>query len=309
MTTNESSCILPPLRLMSIGGAGRRETIGVVSQGDDASRGVFDVERASEALSMPAPLTLDALLRDGGWDRIEALQRAAAGRFTVAESSLAYGRLFTNPGKILCVGLNYRRHAAECKLPVPQFPVLFSKFNNALAPHGATLRLPPSEVASKFDYEVELLVVMGRHARDVPESKALDYVAGYCVVDDFTARDLQSERGGQWLLGKTLDGAAPIGPYFVSAAVVGDPGRLKLETRVNGELRQSSSTSDMIFSVPNIIAYVSRHFPLEPGDLILTGTPEGVVSGMPAGQRKWLKAGDRIENTIEKLGTLAFTLS
>lgn len=304
MTVNETPGALPPLKLMSIGGAGRRETIGVVT---DA--GVFDVERAGEALGMPAPLTLEQLLREGGWLRIEALQRAAGGRYTVPEASLVHGRLFTSPGKILCVGLNYRRHAAECNLPVPQFPVLFSKFNNALAPHGATLRLPPADVATKFDYEVELLVVMGRHARDLTESNALDAVAGYCVVDDFTARDLQAERGGQWLLGKTLDGAAPIGPYFVSAAAVGDPGRLRLETRVNGELRQSSSTSDMIFSVPYILAYVTRHFPLEPGDLILTGTPEGVISGMPAGQRKWLKAGDRIENTIEKLGTLAFRLS
>ena len=151
---------------------------------------------------------------------------------------------------------------------------------------------------------------MGRHARNVSEAEALDTVAGYCTSNDFSARDLQFELAGtQWMIGKTLDAFAPIGPYFVSAAGVGDPNNLKLETRVNGEVRQSSNTSDMVFNVRQLIAYVSRHFPLEPGDIIFTGTPEGVIFGKPPEERVWLKAGDRLSCTIEKLGTLNFTLA
>jgi len=227
----------------------------------------------------------------------------------VKESSIRYGRLFARPGKVLCVGLNYRKHALEINAPIPRVPVLFSKFNNTLAGHRSTIKLPPREVAYKFDYETELLVVMGRYARGVSEAEALDHVAGYCTANDFSARDLQMETGGQWLIGKTLDGFAPIGPYFVSAAAVGDPNKLTIETRVNGEVRQSSSTSDFIFNVQQIISYVSRHFTLEPGDIIFTGTPQGVILGMPPEQRVWLKAGDQITSTIEKLGTLSFTLA
>jgi len=134
-------------------------------------------------------------------------------------------------------------------------------------------------------------------------------LAGYCTGNDFSARDLQLERGGQWLLGKTLDGFAPIGPWMVSADLVPDPNRLRLETRVNGELRQSSNTSDFIFNVQQVVAYTTRHFALEPGDIIFTGTPEGVIAGKPKDQQVWLKAGDRIESSLEGLGELRFSLA
>jgi 2-keto-4-pentenoate hydratase/2-oxohepta-3-ene-1,7-dioic acid hydratase in catechol pathway len=226
-----------------------------------------------------------------------------------AEDTLRHGRLFMQPGKILCIGLNYRRHAQEVGMAEPRVPPLFGKFANALAAHGSTIQLPPPEVAYKFDYETELLVVIGQRARNIAAADALDYVAGYCSANDFSARDLQMELpGGQWLLGKTLDGFAPIGPYFVSADQVGDPNHLQLETRVNGELRQSSNTSDFIFPVQEVIAYLSRQFTLDPGDIIFTGTPEGVILGQPKEKQVWLKAGDRIECRIEKLGTLAFRL-
>jgi 2-keto-4-pentenoate hydratase/2-oxohepta-3-ene-1,7-dioic acid hydratase in catechol pathway len=194
-------------------------------------------------------------------------------------------------------------------MPVPKAPVLFNKFNNSLAPHNGVIRLPPREVSYKFDYETELLVVIGRHARNVSEAQALDAVAGYCTANDFSARDLQLETGGQWMIGKTLDAFAPIGPYFVSAVRVGDPNNLKIETHVNGEVRQSSSTSDFIFNVQQVISYISRHFALEPGDIIYTGTPQGVIQGMPPEKRVWLKAGDQVVSTIEKLGKLSFTLA
>jgi 2-keto-4-pentenoate hydratase/2-oxohepta-3-ene-1,7-dioic acid hydratase in catechol pathway len=299
---------LPPVTLLSIRHAGGDETLGI--RFDD---GVLDVALAASLLGLPAPVTLEQLLREGGWSRVEAVvagtRTANLSQALVAESTITYGRLIANPGKIVCVGLNYRKHAQEIGMPIPKVPVLFNKFNNSLSAHNGTIRLPPRDVSYKFDYETELLVVMGRHARDVSESEALEHVAGYCTANDFSARDLQLESGGQWMIGKTLDSFAPIGPYFVSAARVGDPNNLKLETRVNGEVRQSSTTSDFIFNVQQVIAYVSRHFPLEPGDIIFTGTPEGVIQGKPPDQRVWLKAGDQVTSTIEKLGALKFALA
>jgi 2-keto-4-pentenoate hydratase/2-oxohepta-3-ene-1,7-dioic acid hydratase in catechol pathway len=149
---------------------------------------------------------------------------------------------------------------------------------------------------------------MGKLARDVSEADALSYVAGYATGNDFTARDLQLETGGQWLIGKTPDQFAPLGPYLISAEQV-DPDNLKLECRVNGETRQSSNTNDMIFSTRKIISYVSRHITLRPGDIIFTGTPEGVIQGKPKDQQVWLKAGDKIACSLEKLGELKFELT
>jgi len=152
--------------------------------------------------------------------------------------------------------------------------------------------------------------VIGRPGRNVPEDQALDIVAGYCTANDFSARDLQLELpAGQWMLGKTLDRFAPIGPYFVSADLVGNPNELKLETRVNGELRQSWNTNDFIFNVQQVIAYVSRFWTLQPGDLIFTGTPHGVILGYPKDRQVWLRAGDEIVSSIEKLGELRFRLA
>jgi 2-keto-4-pentenoate hydratase/2-oxohepta-3-ene-1,7-dioic acid hydratase in catechol pathway len=151
---------------------------------------------------------------------------------------------------------------------------------------------------------------MGRSARNVSEAEALDYVAGYCTAHDFSARDLQLETPSvQWMIGKTLDNFGPIGPYFVSADRVGDPNNLRIETYVNGERRQSSNTSNMIFNPQKLIAYVSKMWTLEPGDIIWSGTPEGVILGYPKEKQVWLKAGDEIESTIEKLGTLRFKLA
>jgi 2-keto-4-pentenoate hydratase/2-oxohepta-3-ene-1,7-dioic acid hydratase in catechol pathway len=170
--------------------------------------------------------------------------------------------------------------------------------------------LPPRDVSYKFDYETELLIVIGRQARNVSEADALGHVAGYCTSQDFSARDLQTELPGvQWMVGKTLDNFGPIGPYFISADLVGDPSNLKIETRVNGELRQSANTGEMIFSPQQIIAYISRLWTLEPGDIIFSGTPEGVIMGMPKEKQVWLKAGDKLTSSIEKLGELNFSLA
>jgi 2-keto-4-pentenoate hydratase/2-oxohepta-3-ene-1,7-dioic acid hydratase in catechol pathway len=301
-----------PLRLtlLSIANEDGTETLGAKTD-----LGIVDLRRAGRLLGMPVPLALEDMLRQGGAGAVrrlvsEALRRPEARPALREEASIRYGRLFTRPGKIVCVGLNYRRHAAEIGVPVPRVPPLFNKYDNALAAHQDTIVLPPRDVAFKFDYETELLVVVGRAARHVSEADALQYVAGYCTSNDFSARDLQLELpAGQWMLGKTLDKFAPIGPYFVSADLVGDPNDLKLETRVNGELRQSWSTSDFIFNVQQIIAYLSRFWTLEPGDIIFTGTPHGVILGYPKEKQVWLKAGDEIVSSIEKLGELRFRLA
>jgi 2-keto-4-pentenoate hydratase/2-oxohepta-3-ene-1,7-dioic acid hydratase in catechol pathway len=197
----------------------------------------------------------------------------------------------------------------EIGMKEPRVPPLFNKFNNALAAHNCIIPLPPREVAFKFDYETELLIVIGKAARNVSEADALNYVAGYCTSNDFSARDLQLETPSvQWMIGKTLDKFAPIGPYFVSADQVGDPNNLKIETRVNGEVRQSWSTNDFIFNTQQMIAYISKHWTLEAGDIIFTGTPHGVILGYPKEKQVWLKAGDQISSSIENLGELKFKL-
>jgi 2-keto-4-pentenoate hydratase/2-oxohepta-3-ene-1,7-dioic acid hydratase in catechol pathway len=284
------------------------ETLGV-----KLPDGVLDVAKAGGALQIDAPATLEDLLKSGNAGALEQLIRTAGGRkeFLRDEAGIKFGRMFRNPGKIVCVGLNYREHAEEAGEKLPRVPILFNKYNNTLAAHNCTIKLPPRDVAYKFDYETELLVVMGRTARNVSEAEALGYVAGYAVGHDFSARDLQLETPSvQWMVGKTLDDFGPIGPYFVSADLV-DPNNLTIETYVNDETkpRQSSHTSKFIFNPQKVISYTSRLFALEPGDIIFTGTPSGVILGMPKDRQVWLKAGDRIESRIEKLGTLKFDLA
>jgi 2-keto-4-pentenoate hydratase/2-oxohepta-3-ene-1,7-dioic acid hydratase in catechol pathway len=274
-----------------------------------SERGVVDVVAAEAEYREGAPTTITAVLKGEG--SIDGLRRVvdkavAAGAHLVALDKAAFGPCITDPEKIVCIGLNYRRHAAETGNPVPKLPILFNKFNSALNPHGGKINVS-EEDAKNFDYEAELVIVIGRTARNVPEASALDYVFGYCTGNDFTARDLQS-RSSQWMLGKTLDGSGPIGPWLVTADQV-DGDNLKIECRVNGEVVQSSNTADMVFGVKPLVAYVSKYMTLRPGDIIFTGTPEGVISGKPKDKQVWLKAGDTIVTSIEKLGDLSFTLT
>jgi len=233
-----------------------------------------------------------------------ALGRSTGGATLRQESDLRLGPSVCAPGKILAVGLNYRRHAQETGAAIPETPVLFSKFNNSLA--AACEAVPLPRVASQYDYEVELGVVMGRRASGVKVEDALEYVLGYCTANDLSARDLQF-RTSQWLLGKSLDRFCPVGPYLVTRDDVPDPQKLALRTWVNDSLRQNSNTSDMIFSVAEIVSYASQYMTLEPGDLIITGTPEGVILGMPE-PRAWLKPGDEVIVEVEGLGRLVTPL-
>lgn len=280
--------------------------------GVKTERGILNVRRARDALNIPAPTTIDEVLHARG--DTAALQQlvveagsAKTAELYIDEAKAVFGPCVTHPEKIICIGLNYRRHATETTNPIPTVPILFSKYNNALSAHRGTVRV--SDVpAEQFDYEAELVIVIGKTARNVSEAEALSYVFGYCVGNDFSVRDLQLKTS-QWLLGKTCDGFAPLGPYLVTADQVSDPNALNIECRVNGEVRQSSNTNDMVFNCATLVSYISRYFALRPGDIIFTGTPEGVILGYPKERQAWLKPGDRISTTIEKLGTLDFTLA
>jgi 2-keto-4-pentenoate hydratase/2-oxohepta-3-ene-1,7-dioic acid hydratase in catechol pathway len=245
---------------------------------------------------------------EGGAEKVAELERAIGGLDLSSESgllldeaSLEWGPCVTKPNKIICVGLNYRKHAEETNAPIPEYPILFNKFNNTLTGHLKSVAVP--KVTEKLDYEAELVVVIGKKTKDVAKENALEHVFGYACVNDLSARDLQL-RTQQWLLGKTCDDFSPLGPYLVTADEVGNPNNLEMKTTVNGEVRQHSNTSDMIFYVDEIVSYISRHMTLVPGDIILTGTPEGVVLGLPPEQQVYLKPGDEVTIEIEKLGSL-----
>ena len=227
----------------------------------------------------------------------------SANRWLLDETGLTYGPCVANPGKIICIGLNYRRHVEESGMAIPTLPVLFSKFSNTIAAPGEQIVLPAHAV--EYDYEAELGVVIGRRAKNVSQQEALHYILGYCNTNDLSARDLQM-RTSQWLLGKSLDQFSPAGPYLVTADEVPDPQALDIRCWVNGDLRQNSSTADMIFSVAYLVSYISQYMTLESGDVISTGTPEGVVLGMK--EKQWLKPGDEVTVEITGLGRLTNTM-
>ncbi|WP_199620021.1 fumarylacetoacetate hydrolase family protein [Paenibacillus alkalitolerans] len=279
--------------------------LGVVCE-----EGVLDIGRALESYpDSPVPADVMQVI-EGGQPAVERLgafvdkiraERPANGVF-IDERQVEYGPCVTRPSKIICVGLNYRKHAEETNAPIPQYPILFNKFSNTLAGHGAEIPLPV-RVTNEVDYEAELVIVIGKQAKYVDREQALQYVFGYCNVNDLSARDLQM-RTPQWLLGKTCDKFSPLGPYLVTADEVGNPNDLDIKCIVNGEVRQHSNTSDMIFHCDEIVSYISQHMTLYPGDIILTGTPEGVVLGLPKEHRVYLKDGDVVTIEIEKLGSL-----
>lgn len=280
-----------------------------VRLGVKTDKGVLDVAGAAEKLAVSGlPLDIQEVIVQGT-TAVQALaaltDRAAndpnATDCWLDEAKLALGPCVPNPGKIICIGLNYRKHAEETNAPVPAYPILFNKFNNTVSAHGDAIAIP--RASEKVDYEAELVIVIGKTAKYVAKDEALDYVFGYCNVNDLSARDLQM-RTPQWLLGKTCDGFSPLGPYLVTADEVGNPNELAIKTIVNGEVRQQSNTNDMIFYCDEIISYISQHFTLSPGDIILTGTPEGVVLGYPPEKQVYLKAGDVVTIEIEKLGSL-----
>ena len=203
------------------------------------------------------------------------------------------------PSKIICVGLNFRDHAAETNTPLPAEPFLFSKASTALCGPHDPLIIPRG--STKTDWEVELAFVVARRASYVEEAEALAHIAGYALMCDYSERSFQKDRGGQFVKGKSADSFAPLGPFLVTPDEVPDTGDLKMWLKVNGELRQDGHTADLIFSVPFLLSYISQFMTLLPGDLVSTGTPAGVGAGMRPPQ--FLKPGDRIELGIEGLGS------
>jgi 2-keto-4-pentenoate hydratase/2-oxohepta-3-ene-1,7-dioic acid hydratase in catechol pathway len=284
---------------------------GAFSLGVKTDRGILDVKAASVFFGKNVPTVIDDVIKDGdqGLTALvrSVLKSSAPGKLFLDESKIELGPCVVNPEKLLLMGFNYRKHAIEYNTPIPDYPVFFSKFNNSLAGHKSVIKLP-THVASNFDYEVELVAVMGKTAYMVSVEEALSFVFGYCIGNDLSARDLQFKTS-QFLPGKTPDGFAPVGPYLVTADQIPDPGNLKLECYVNGERRQSGNTSDMIFSVADLISHASQIMTLKPGDMLFTGTPEGVIVGMPPEKRVWLKTGDEVVSVIEKLGELRFSLA
>jgi len=278
--------------------------------GVKTDKGILDVAKAAKQFKVKAPINTDDLIQNGdqGLGKLVSLALSKGGsNLFLDESKIEYAPAITNPEKIVCVGLNYAKHAKETNNPIPTLPILFNKFNNTLNSHNGFVKVSAVN-AEKFDYEAELVIVMGKRASNVSEADALSYVFGYATGQDFTARELQ-QRSSQWMIGKTNDGFAPIGPYILTADLVGNPNQLKIEQYVNGEVRQSSNTNDMVFNCAQIVSYTSKIFTLEPGDIIFTGTPEGVITGYPKDKQIWLKPGDKLETRIEKLGNLKFTLT
>ncbi|OMF34646.1 5-carboxymethyl-2-hydroxymuconate isomerase [Paenibacillus sp. FSL H8-0548] len=232
---------------------------------------------------------------------IATLPTNAESAFLLQVNSVTWAPCVPDPQKLICVGLNYRKHAEETNSPIPKYPILFNKFNNSLTGHHAEVVIP--NVTKKLDYEAELAIIIGKKAKNVKVEEALSCVFGYTIANDLSARDLQTLTP-QWMLGKSCDGFAPLGPSLVTADEVENPNQLDIQTLVNGELRQNSNTKDMIFHCDEIISFISRHMTLEPGDVILTGTPEGVVFGLPEHEQVYLQAGDEVTVRINKLGSL-----
>jgi 2-keto-4-pentenoate hydratase/2-oxohepta-3-ene-1,7-dioic acid hydratase in catechol pathway len=214
------------------------------------------------------------------------------------EEHARFGPCIARPSKIVCVGLNYAQHAAESGMATPAEPVLFFKSTTAICGPFDPLIIPRG--SEKTDWEVELAVIIGRKASYVPYHEAMAYVAGYCVHNDYSERAFQLERSGQWVKGKSCDSFAPIGPYLVTTDEIPDPHHLRLWLEVNGTRMQDSSTADFIFNIPFVVSYISQFMTLLPGDLISTGTPQGV--GMGLKPPRFIQAGDRIRLGIDGLG-------
>ena len=207
------------------------------------------------------------------------------------------------PSAILCIGLNYQKHAAESNSPLPQFPVLFMKTPGSVQDPDSAILLPRRLRSEKVDYECELAVVIGKAAKNVPREKAADFILGYTCANDVSARDWQKDGGGgQWCRGKSFDTFTPLGPVLVTPDELTTPNALRIATRVNGETLQDWNTNDMIFDIPTIVEFLSASTTLLPGTVILTGTPHGV--GMARTPQRWLAPGDIAEIEIESIGTL-----
>ncbi len=275
------------MKLIRFGEPGR-ERPGILQQDGtrlDVSDGVSDYD--------------EQFFGDGGLANLAAWLKANAARAPRVGASIRLGPPLRRPSKIVCIGLNYRDHAAETGAEIPKEPIIFFKSTTALVGPNDPLVTPRG--STKLDWEVELAVVIGREARYVPEKSALDHVAGYALHNDYSERAFQLERGGQWVKGKSCDSFAPLGPFLATTDEIKDSQSLPMWLDVNGTPRQRGNTSTMIFGVREIVSYLSQFMTLLPGDVISTGTPPGVAMGMKPSPQ-YLKVGDVVELGIEGLG-------
>ena len=247
------------------------------------------------------PESLRGLLGAGPLDLVAEATADADATVAVADAELLPP--VPNPQKIICIGLNYADHAAEANIEAPPVPTFFAKFANALVPDGTTVPLPAS--STKVDFEAEVAFIIGTAAKDVSKDDALDHVAGYTLLNDLSARDLQFQTP-QWIPGKVFDGSAPCGPELVTADEVGDPTAIGVALDLNGERMQESTTEHLIFGVAELVAHLSTLMTLVPGDIVSTGTPAGV--GSTRDPRIWLKPGDELVVSSPQLGELRTTI-
>ena len=237
----------------------------------------------------------------GGMTALESWVEGGCVGGTEILDKVRVGAPIARPSKIVCVGKNYAEHAKEFGGEVPTEPVLFMKATSSYSGPFDEVETPVG--STHLDYEVELAVVIGKKAKNVTEESAAEYIAGYSVIGDYSEREFQKHRCGQWTKGKSADTFAPMGPHLVSCDEVGDVGDLPIWTKVNGEMRQNANTSDMVFSVPYLVSYISQFMTLLPGDVIATGTPSGVGMGMSP--PRYLQSGDLVEMGIDGIGEIA----
>lgn len=271
------------MRLLRFGPAGKEKP------------GLLDDDGAIRDLSAVVDDIDVEFFRSGDLDRLRALDVAS---LPLAGADVRVGPCVANPGKIVCIGLNYTDHASESGMQAPTEPIVFLKSTSSLSGPTDPVRLPPG--SEKSDWEVELAAVIGRTTRYVTEADALDHVAGYALFNDVSERSYQLERGGQWVKGKSADTFGPLGPWLVTSEEIADPQNLSLTLDVNGQRFQDGTTANMIFGVRTIISYLSRFMSLLPGDIIATGTPAGV--GMGQKPPRYLREGDRLRLAIDGLG-------
>lgn len=269
-----------------------KETPGIQTDG-----GIFDVSAFGEDFD-------PAFFREDGPGRLHSWWESRLARAEPVAGEIRLCAPVSRPSKIICIGLNYADHAKETGAATPEEPIIFFKATSSITGPNDPVVIPPG--STKTDWEVELAVVIGKKASYVSEAEAMEHVAGYCLHNDYSEREFQLERGGQWVKGKSCDTFAPLGPWVVTPDEIPDINHLRLWLTVNGETMQDGNTSNLIFKIPTLISYVSQFMSLLPGDIISTGTPAGVALGMPT--PRYLKAGDVVACGIDGLGSSQQTL-
>lgn len=278
--------------------------------GIETLHGLVSVKLLSEYFKESREFTMEAVIIDSD-GQLEQLQKwiekiesseIKIEKFIERKDQITYLPVIQNPEKIICVSMNYLDHVKEMDGEIPLNPVLYNKFNNTLAAHKQDIPIPP--VARQVDYSAELVVVIGKTMKNVQKENVFDCIFGYTVGNNLTDRKLQ-RKSSQWMLGKTLDYFAPIGPNIVTKDEIPNLNNLYVNLKVNNEIVQNGNTKEMIFDIPTILSYLSKHLTLKPGDLVFTGTPKGVILAKPNDEQNWLSQNDLVEATISNIGTLS----